>query len=79
MRNLLLAIAAAGMIFSCQSADAQVVTVMPTPVVAQPVIVTAPAYRAQTVRAPRRGNVLQRVVEFEQRKNAWMRRTFLGR
>ena len=79
MRNLFLALAAAAMICSCQSADAQIAVARQVPVVGQRVVVSAPVTRIRTNRSPRRGRVMSSVIEFEQRKNAWFRRRFLGR
>ena len=60
-------------------------------IVQSPSDVSYPAYSAPTVRsypnrsagqyrnAPQQQNVFGRLLELERRKNAWLRRTFLGR
>ncbi len=83
MRKFLVAVAAAGMISFASSADAQELEA-PTPVpMAAPaqVVQSAPMSTRSTrsVRSNRRGGLLSGLVDLERRKNAWLRRTFLGR
>ncbi len=82
MRNILVAVAAAGMICFATSANAQeaaasAAVAAPAPAVTQ----SAPVYRnSRTVRRNRRsGNFFSDLMELERRKNAWLMRTFLGR
>jgi len=85
MRKFLVAVAAAGMISFASSADAQEpVPQAPVPMAAPaPVVQSAPMYQnarsTRTVRSNRRGGLLSGLVDLERRKNAWLRRTFLGR
>lgn len=82
MRNLILAVVAVGLLAGTQSADAQVVVMNPQPVpmVQQGVVVQGPVTtRTRTTRVTRRGSLMDSVIEFEKRKNAWFRRTFFGR
>lgn len=80
MRKFLVAVAAAGMISFASSADAQE-PVAPVPMAAPaPAVQSAPMYRStRTVRSNRRGGLLSSLIDLERRKNAWLRRTFLGR
>ncbi len=82
MKKFLVAVAVAGMISFASSADAQEpVAQAPVPMAAPaPVVQSAPMYQStRTVRSNRRGGLLSGLVELERRKNAWLRRTFLGR
>lgn len=89
MKKFLVAVAAAGVIGFASSADAQELA-SPAPVAMEaPVAMDAPAtivhgnhvYQGTTrVRTSnRRGGFLRDLIELERRKNAWLRRTFLGR
>lgn len=81
MKKFLVAIAAAGMISFASTADAQTPATEAAPVAAAaPIIQNAPVtHSTRTVRSSRRGGLLSGLVELERRKNAWLRRTFLGR
>ena len=83
MRKLIVAVAAAGMISFASSADAQEpVAQQATPMAAPaPVVQGTPMYRnSRTVRSSsRRGGFFSNLMDLERRKNAWLKRTFLGR
>ncbi len=85
MKKIIVALAAAGMISFAGSANAQEAAAQ-EPVAAAinevPAAQQASVYRTRstrTVRTARRGGLLSNLIELERRKNAWLRRTFLGR
>ena len=80
MRKFLVAVAAAAMISLTSSADAQEPVAAAPMAAPAPIIQSGPVYRSSTrsVRSSRRG-VFSNLMDLERRKNAWLRRTFLGR
>ena len=81
MRKILVAIAVAAMISVAGSADAQSPAPEAAPaVIAAPVVQDTPVYtRSRSVRSSKRVGPFSKLMEIERRKNAWLRRTFLGR
>ena len=87
MKRFILAAAAAAMFTassaSVSSADHTAVSVLNAETTNQAatevVVESAPVMQSRRVYRRRPTNVFQNLMEMERRKNAWLRRTFLGR